>query len=544
MPITVSGTSITFNDATVQTTASVGGFGGATTNAVSSSAITLTNTSSQYQVAQISSFTNSYVTLPNATTMSSAGSDPFVIENRSPYGANLELRNSAGTVVGYIPIGQIGTVQLVDKSTSAGRWNVELVNPQVFFNYDSSSITNTTSSPVSTGSYGIVGLSSTSFVRWWVVYSGLNTTNTSLILYTQAATISGSTITFGSTQSSTAISGLSSAGGAVVEQNCSVIRLSNTSFAALVGFATYDNFCVIAYAAGQRILTCTVSGTTVTFGTPSAASLPSITNYTPVGNSQVAASVARNGTICRLSDTSFALFYNDGVTPSYTWPYNYSGSMSCQIVTVSGTTQTIGTKVTLGTSTYSQVLSAVGLSSTAVFLCYGQATSTGGSSGRSKIAVASVSGTVPTFGSPVSCEAADVLCFNAATATPFVVDSAVAPSATQVVFNTGYSVGEATVSGTTPTFDVFAYTARLTPLFLSTSSKAYTGSSTKAYLSIGTGGFVTNTNGVNVLQTNLAVTNAIPWSPLGAQPTTSFVAYSTAASGNASSNTVILGTTT
>lgn len=541
-----NGQSLTTNGAGTLSWASSGGggFSGATTNAISSSAITLTSSSSQYQVCQISSFTNSYVTLPDATTMT-AGSNPFVIENRSPFGANLELRNSAGTTVGYIPIGQIGTVQLTDKSTSAGRWNVELVNPQVFFTYNSASITNTTTSPLpyTSSAYGLVGLSSTSFVRWWIGTSGNGTSSTIVILYTQAATISGSTITFGSIQSSNIIAALDTTAGAVNLATARVIRLSNTAFVVLVGEQNYTNNCSgINYTGQQRILVCTVSGTTVTFGTPSAASMPSYSNITATNNTHQTLAVAVNGTICRLSDTVFALFYNDAANLTYSFPYNYSGSMACQIVSVSGTTMTIGTKVQLSTSTYSQVLSAVALSSTSVFLCYGQATGAGGTVGRSKIIVVSVSGTVPTFNTPVSCESSDVACFNSTfqySTCPS--DGAVAPSASQVIFNSAYATGECSISGTVPTFDVFAYSATTYPLFLSTSSKAW---SSSRYLSIATGGFVTNTNAVNVLQTNLSVTNAIPLSPLGAQPTTSFISYGSANTGASASSTVVIGTTT
>jgi len=338
-----------------------GGFSGANTNAVSSSAITLTAASSQYQVCQISSFTNSYVTLPNATTMT-AGSNPFVIENRSPYGAKLELRNSAGTTVGYIPIGQIGLVQLKDKSTSAGLWSVETVNPQTFFTYNSASITNTTTTPVFGGYYtGIVGLSATSFVRTWCGATGGTPTVTNT-LYTQVGTISGSTISFGSIQSTTIGTYSSTSPNSL---SMRVIRLSDTAFVVFAAYVGVSSSCSgNTYTAGQRIATCTVSGTVVTFGTFSNAGTPTV-SFT--SSYDQANAIANDGVVCRVSDTSFALFYNDAATGTYTFPYNFSGSMACQIVTVSGTTMTIGTKVQLGTSTYSQVLSAVALSSTSVF---------------------------------------------------------------------------------------------------------------------------------------------------------------------------------
>jgi len=284
----------------------------------------------------------------------------------------------------------------------------------------------------------------------------------------------------------------------------------------------------------------TVSSTTVTFGTISNASFPSysLTSLTWPQSPSGAVSVLYNGIVCRVSDTSFALFYNDAVNDTYSYPNNYSGSMSCQVVTVSGTTLTIGTKVNLGTSTYTQALSAVALSSTSVFLSYAQAGSAGSGSGRTKLNVVSVSGTTPTFNTSVTIEAADVPCFGSGT-----VDGAVAPSASQAIFNGGYFVGEATVAGTVPTFDSAPYAGQLSPIFLCTSSKAWCGNP-KAYLNIGTGGFSTSTNVVDMLQNNLTVTSAIPSSPLGAQPTTAFVGYKTGQPFTAASTTIILGTTT
>jgi hypothetical protein len=519
------------------------GFSGATTNAVSSSPLTLTAASSQYQVVQINSYTNSYVTLPDATTMAAAGSNPFVIENRSPIGANLEIRNSAGTIVGYIPVAGISLIRLLDKSTSAGQW----VTGQTFFTFTSSSITSSTNTPqASYGDSGMVGLTSTTFVRWWFVttYSSPNTVS---ILYTQVGTISGSTITFGSIQGTTVYSVGTGSSGWSAYTNARVIRLSNTAFVVLAGIykSEFNTGCAgnYDYLGVQRVLTNTVSGTVVTFGTPSGASMPAVAVVgTTINSTSLAAYL--NGTICRISDTVFALCYNDAVTSTYSYPYNYSGSMSCQIVSVSGTTQTIGTKVQLGTSTYSQVLSMVGLSATSVFLVYGQATATGGSVGRTKLIVISVSGTTPTFNTPVSCEATDVSCFvglTVAGAATTLADAAVAPSATQVIFNTGYNMGECSISGTVPTFNSFPYSSRITPIWLSTSSRAFGQS---AYLNINANGFVTYTGVTDVLQTNLSVTAATPYSPLGAQPTTAFIAYKDGATGSAAVSTVIIGATT
>jgi hypothetical protein len=532
------------------------GFSGATTNAIGSSAITLVYNSNQYQVAQINSYANSYVTLPNATTMLSIGSNPFVIENRSPIGANLELRDSAGTTVGYIPIGQIGTVQLKDKSTSAGQWVVETVNPQTLFKYDGNSITSATNSPLASGgtytSFGIVGLSATTFVRWWIksdssVSSYQTTTYT---LYTQVGTISGSTITLGSTQSNIilTITAASATGGFTTPlYSVKVIRLSDTAFVTMCGgsFMNWDGG-NIYMRAQTNVLVSTVSGTTVTFGTTNSLSMPtySLNTTTQMAGYQACSAIVYQGVMCRISDTAFAVFYNDAVVDTYNYPLNFSGSLSCQVVTVSGTTMTIGTKSNLGTSTYTVPYSCVALSSTSLFVCYAQAASAGSSSGRTKLNVVTVSGTTSTFNTSVNVEAADVACFGTG-AIPR--DGAIAPSSTQVIFNTAYNMAEATVSGTVPTYDSAPYGSQLFPLFLCTSSKAWVGgyaNTTKAYISISTGGFVTFTNVIDVLQSNLAINSAVPTSPLGAQPTTAFVGFKTGQFFSTTPSLIILGTTT
>lgn len=543
MAITLNGTAgITFPDATLQSSAA---FDGANINAVGSSAITLGPTSAQYQVCQITSYTNSYITLPDATQVG-LGSNPFVIENRSPVGANLEVRDYAGTTVGYISITQIATVQLKSNSTSAGSWAVELTNQQAFYKYDGNSITTVTNTP-SPGifygnNYGVVGLTSSLFVRYWGYY---NTANGQILMYTQAAVISGSTISFGSIQNTLLYTGGISATSYAAIQTT---RLSNTAYAVLFrGYTSAPIPCCsnVAFSAAGRIAVHSVSGTTVTFGTVSAAGMPSFSAGSPTGNQ--AFGIYLNGIICRISDTSFGLFYNDTMSATYAGPYGNSGSLSAQIVSVSGVTLTIGTKVTLSTSTYTQAVSAVALSSTSVFLSYAQATAAGGSTGRSKMVVISVSGTVPTFNTPVTIESSDVICFGVPT-----FDGAVAPSATQVVFNIGYGVAEATVSGTVPTWDSTPYgSAQLYPMYLCTSSKAWVagggnGGSGGGYINIATGGYVLQTTVTSVLQTNLTVTSASPCAPLGAQPTTSFVAYklSTWPSYNVATSVMLLGTTT
>jgi len=55
------------------------GFSGATENAVSSSPLTLTSASTQYQKVQISSTTNNYVTLPKSTLVPTVNVVPLTV---------------------------------------------------------------------------------------------------------------------------------------------------------------------------------------------------------------------------------------------------------------------------------------------------------------------------------------------------------------------------------------------------------------------------------------------------------------------------------
>jgi hypothetical protein len=499
-------------------TVSGGGFSGATTNAVSSSSIVLTSASSQYQVTQINNATNNVITLPDATTLLLKGFAPYVIQNLSPIGANLSIKNNAGTIVGYLSAGQIGLVALTDNSTSAGVWSVNITSANGFFNWDANSIT--TNAPSGSGNYTIVGLSSTSFVRMWTIdFPG--STGASVSIYFQGATISGSTITFGSISSGTTISSRTSNNGAQAQAIIKAIRLSNSAFVLQVGYWNFGggSCCVDStYQGGTNFRVCTVSGTAVTLGSASSMSTPSSNDSGATYNDGRSRSFQYNACPVRLSDSSYAIIYNDSATQNVYPPYAYSGSLSCQVITVSGTTQTIGGKVTLGTSTYTATNSVVALSSSAIFVAYGQQTG-GGATGRNKMVVISVSGTTPTWNTVVNINSVDISAiFNNQY---YGVDLAVAPSASQVIFNIGAGTAEGTVSGTTPTYDCTPSNAN-SKLYLATSSKAVTVLGT--YFNIATGGF-TISNIIGVIPSATVQTYGSPalYNPLGAQPTTAYV---------------------
>jgi hypothetical protein len=475
--------------------------------------LTLTNTSTQYQIVQINSLANSIVILPNATTLATKGYPPFVIENSSPIGANLQVQNSTGAVVGYLGVGQVGLFTLLDNSTSAGSWECSTASTQSFFNYNTASLTTNT---VTWGLIGFMGLSPTSFIRYGYAVTGwAGQPNGTITASFQAATISGNTITFGTTQTFSFLS-ISTAGfqyylqGDIIMQ---AVRLSDSSFTVFMGASYRASDGADSYVGIKNFRTCTVSGTTFTFGSSSTGAVPQ--NATRNTNGNLAGAVPYNGTLARLSDTSFALIFNNAITNAQAATVNFSGSLAAQIVTVSGTTQTVGTAVALGTSTYTQPLSIAAISATSLFVAYGQATA-GNYVGRTNMNVVSISGTVPTWGTSVTIENADRTVFGSYWGA---VNYAIASSATQVIFQTNYSTCVASISGTTPTFVSTPYTGILYQIYLTTSSKAY--SVQGRYLSIATGGFVISGNITSVNDSGYP--NVAPQSPLGATPTTAFI---------------------
>jgi hypothetical protein len=150
-----------------------------------------------------------------------------------------------------------------------------------------------------------------------------------------------------------------------------------------------------------------------------------------------------------------------------------------------------------------------------------QAASAGSNLGRTKMNVISVSGTVPTFGTSVTIESADTTVFyNGAP----VLDGGVAPSSSQAVFNAGYFVGVASISGTTPTYTIGPYqNGRLGSMYLTTSSRAIMTNSSYSYMDISANGFTLYTTKASTNQLNSGIANTYLANPLGATPTTSYI---------------------
>jgi hypothetical protein len=399
LPITRGGTGLTALGTSLQSlrvnsgatalefaTASAG-FSGANENAIGSSAITLTSASAQFQKVQIDSLANSYVTLPSATTLTTEGTPVFVIENNSPIGGSLDIKNNSGITIDVIPDNHVGFISLIDNSTSAGTWRVSITKNQAIL--DISSTLNSTTSP-SAAITKVIHLTSTKLLL--TVF--IQTTATVLTAYTKIGDLSGATITFGSQQTTTltAPSG-STAGGFRAD----IVRLSDSAFILMWGNITSDTGAI------RRVSANTVSGTTITFGSQNSLSFPS-------GSTDFDQAIASgyNGLCCRMADDKFAVVYNTTtVSGSANWLKAYSGSLGCNIITVSGTTLTVGTRVDLGSSTYTQPTTLVCHDTDRLCVMFYQHTS-GSGNGRNKVNIISVSGTTPTWGTSVNVEASDI----------------------------------------------------------------------------------------------------------------------------------------
>ena len=542
MTMTLSGTSgLTFPNASTQAAAPPNN---ATDSGAISTAVTLTATSAQYQIVRINSSANSVVNLPDATTLANKGSSLFIISNQSPISDSLAIKDASGNFVSFISAGATAVISLVSNSTTAGVWaaySIPSTDYQDFFvNYNTSSVTTTTvASPTfaSTNLYfahGLTTLSATTFLRWFYTVNVNNGGGAATTGYWNfsVGTVSGSSITFGTMQQF-AVSGPGFYETIATNATIEVMRLSDTSFVIRRSTMSPSNgnsegastIGIIGFATG------TVTAGTVALGAFGQGSIPS--GY-GVNFNQLNA-IGNSGIMCRLTDTSYAIFYTDAYNGTYSYPYNYSGLLACQIVSVSGTTQTFGTKVTLASSNYAFPISATVLDSSRIFLCYAKPASAGANTGRTYMMVVSYSGTVPTFNTAVAIEGADTTIVGGAFF-PYIGQSwngfyfwdqprsrlAVAGDANTIYFNTGYSICKATTSGTTPTFvstlraNDNGYLFQLTSTVLLMDKRL---TNLSSYLTIdvssgaNSGGMVATINNTNATLYSFS-TSMYPWGPL------------------------------
>jgi hypothetical protein len=355
MTITTSGTSITFNDATVQTTSARTG----ATVTSSATDITLTATSNQLQQVAMTA-QNKRVILPNATTYASGalGNSIFVISNNGSY--PFDIAETGGGRLFVLSPGQTTSIGLSNNSASSTGWVATPVKSPVPFpgqmlgttdiiSYEPTNINSTIGTAVLNNANTADGyntmkccaLSATSVVVVFIA-------TTTLYPTAVAGSISGTTITWGTPVTL----------NAVARGYVQLAAMSSTT--ALVTYTNGNDS--TAFAVGL-----TVSGTTITVGTSSSQATTVYTQLGPLtsttalspyanGSNNLIRVITSNGvaaptygtavtliastktlntpTIVVLSATSFVAFYNDASS-------NYFRAGS-----VSGTTITLGTQVT------------------------------------------------------------------------------------------------------------------------------------------------------------------------------------------------------
>jgi hypothetical protein len=385
MPITVSGTSITFNDATVQTTAAAGGFGGATTT-TSAVDITLTNTSTQTQVVSMTAADKSVI-LPSATTLSSKGGPIYIIQNKGQF--PFFIKNNAGTVVyGPVMYGQSIQLALTDNSTAAGTWTQ--TNITNFVGVGPLNISSLQPDDIFSAPAGprVAVISATQAVIFYIAFA------TPTVLRAVLATVSGTTVTYG-----TPVTVLTNA--QQTAQTLQAVGLSST----LAVVTTKTS----AAGGTTSMIAVSISGSTLTAGTAVATGAASYgystyiypdtattgvvaygvddlsgNSYSYVRGFSVAGTTVTFGTAVALYTAGFtggstAISCTKLATGSYV---ALMQSYNARTFTISGTTITAGTNYSLySTSSNSQlvaqgctsVANGVALTSTCAMWSYGYA---------------------------------------------------------------------------------------------------------------------------------------------------------------------------
>lgn len=499
MPSTTIGPSgVTFPDGSTQAKAAAG-FSGATINSSSASALTLTSASEQFQVFRPTSQANAVVNLPAANTLT-RGYPPFVVFNQSPVAASVQVKDSTGTVVGYVSPGSTGVFALADNSTAAGVWSCTIGSPQALVNVNDASYTVTSLTGYTTG-LTVCPLTATTFVELWCnSVNAAPSSNYYINIYYRIGTVSGNSISYGTT-SSINIATVDSSNQSV---SISAQRLSDTSFVVCskrggTWVSSYYQCCwgynyTTNADNNTQFRVATVSGATVTWGSA----------YTYASYSASASGVnaswapgGRNGQWAVLSSTSVAVVGNNGFALGNT-TQPFTGSLSCTILSISGTTITAGTAVALASSTYGVPNAVCPVSSTQFVVSYGQASAANSRAGRTKFVSVSVSGTVPTWGSPVTLESLDAAYAVNQLYTDPSTSGGAATSSTQMVMRYGYGVAYISLSGGTPVVDASTPTSQVeaSRYFLVGSGRVFDGS---RYYTAVTGGYVRSQPAATIL---------------------------------------------
>jgi hypothetical protein len=361
---TINNLGVTFPDATVQNTAYLGNGGSTVTSSATS--ITLTNASTKVQEVAFTA-ANQAVILPDATTYTSStvGSPIFLIVNNGTFA--FDIKNSSGYGVFTVAPSQSAIISLAGNTTQ-NQWTALQSNLtfSLSSSYPSIFATGTSSSAIILGKGTSSNISTTNSVTQsnapWISISSLSTTSliacwlngTTGYLYGAVGTISGTSISWGTP---TLISSTTSFN--VV----SCVGLSSTT--ALVAVATSSGVSPL-YAYGLAI-----SGTTIT---PSAR-----------GGSFNASNTTSRINLYAVSSTTALMIFNDNLPTIYEKVLTYNGASA---PTASG-------GINQGAQTGEYAICQ--LTATTYLLCYGN-----NSTGFLMAGVLTVSGTTITIGTQVS----------------------------------------------------------------------------------------------------------------------------------------------
>jgi hypothetical protein len=425
--ITAPGTAgnvLTSNGSAWVSLAATSGFSGGTINAASATALTLTSASTQVQVVQFTSATNSIVNLPSATTLTAKGAPIYRIINATQCNSPVTIKNATGTILAQIPVAKGADITLTDNSTSAGSWYCDLVDvlptPSII---DPNS---PTQSAISTGftlikSSYVMALTDSTYVLCLVGNRQVRTYETPYF-GAVAITVSGSSFTIGSV-ASVEIGNVLTSASADNWGRVEAFRMNSTTAVIHGGLASYwanytapSSCCSGGYtyykSATQSSVVLTVSGTICTLGAVNTNNLPSGINTTnDVQRNEELKSYVYNPVRFPVSGTIFATVGNTSWatngTMSGEWRYNLSGNLQVTLTSITGTTQTNGTAVSLGAN-IGAIMGAVSHTANAFIMSYYTCNALNSTSAIRKTVTCANSGTTATWGSPVSLDASVV----------------------------------------------------------------------------------------------------------------------------------------
>ena len=322
------------------------------------------------------------VTLPDATTLSTGG-PIFIISNNSFY--VITLKNNAGAAIGYVSAGTAVTLNLTDKTTANGTWeinNLPVVGTQSDYVQFDSNVTNYKSGAGGGGgpNHANFALSSTSVLT---VYCRTATT-----MYAVVGTISGSTITYGSpTLVATEASGYYYFDAITLSSTQAIVNLSTSAAATAVYGLTISGTTISVSTISARV------GANSSYGTMGMCRIDNNTAlaayYTNAGaTSFVINTITHNGASAPTWGTASSAITTDGymmsvgmvqltaTTYQIAYTTNVLTSFATRIVTTSGTSApTLGTALSVSvTQNNNYLLSSNTLfaySATETGLCYG-----------------------------------------------------------------------------------------------------------------------------------------------------------------------------